>query len=330
MRLLLNQHIPNSFGVQHKARRLLYLYSAADVERYFLEAQQPILLLGCGTNILFTQDFDGDIIIYKGDDMHISREDDQTVLLSVGAAKTWHELVIYCAQRGWWGLENLALIPGSVGAAPVQNIGAYGVEIKEQIECVTGIDLHHKSPFNWGANACNFSYRSSRFKQNLDQFLITNVTFRLHKHPQLKLQYADLANAFSKPPTDPLHIAQQVMRIRTKKLPDPLQLGNAGSFFKNPIVDQHLLNRLQQMHHNIIFWQHGKTNFKISAAQLIELAGFKGMTTQDGAGVSKQHALVLVNHYATHGKAIAALAQTIAQTIEQRYGVGLEAEVRIV
>ncbi|TAN07015.1 MAG: UDP-N-acetylmuramate dehydrogenase [Rhodanobacteraceae bacterium] len=290
------------------------------------------LLLGEGSNVLFTRDFDGAIITLKTRGVEVSDDDPAAVRLRVEAGEHWDDLVRWSLAQGYAGLENLIMIPGSVGAAPMQNIGAYGVEAGEFIETVDAFDLHERRFASFTHGACEFAYRDSVFKRHPDRWLITAVTLRLPRAWQPRIEYAGLRDELRRMGCEhaaPFHIADAVVNLRTRKLPDPDVIGNAGSFFKNPLVAAAQAGALRAQHPQLPCWPaaHGLT--KLSAAWLIEAAGCKG--TRDGdAGISNRHALVLVNHGTATGAQLWAFAQHVRAGVQARFGVLLEPEPRIV
>lgn len=322
----------NTFAVEAKAASFLQIDSHDELVEQLSHIQKfsQRLVLGGGSNLLFVGDYPGLIIYPKLLGINIVSQDENSITLSVGASQNWHDFVIYCLKNEWYGLENLALIPGTVGAAPVQNIGAYGVEIKEHIERVEYVDLNQGTSCWLNNQDCQFAYRDSVFKQaELGTYLITRVEFKLLKHPQLRLTYQPLAQFFTdnKLPS-PWQVMQRVCEIRSQKLPDPKQIANAGSFFKNPLVSAGDYQRLKQEFPEIVAYASGE-QYKLAAGWLIEKAGFKGLREGE-IGVHKMQALVLVNYAEKQGIKIWQLAQKIQCEIRQLFGVELEPEVRVI
>lgn len=327
----------NTFAVSAKAKQFLTLEDNTAITKALpvIQKHSKRLILGGGSNLLFTSDFDGLVIFPQIFGIQVISQDEQSVLLSVGASENWHEFVLSSIKKGWFGLENLALIPGTVGASPVQNIGAYGVEVKQFIECVECVDLQTGESLVFKNQDCRFAYRDSFFKQaEFGRYLITHVQFRLLKVPQLNLTYKPLADFF-KDKTDlasmdvtPMDVAQEVCKIRSQKLPDPKRLANAGSFFKNPVVSASQYERLQQSFPDIVAYPAG-SDYKLAAGWLIDQAGLKGYRDGD-VGIHEHQALVLVNYSGTSGQALLALAKKVQDIVAEKYDVHLEAEVRVI
>jgi len=289
----------------------------------------PLLLLGGGSNLVLRGDFDGLCVQIATRGIRPLRQDAEWQWLDVEAGENWHDFVRYCLAQGWFGLENLALIPGTVGACPIQNIGAYGVEVGPFIDSVELLDLASGEPRRLAGDDCRFGYRDSLFKQALrDRVLILSVRFRLRRQPRLVLGYQGLADALAgqaAPSAQDLFDA--VVALRQRKLPDPARIPNAGSFFKNPVVDPATYRRLLVEHPGLVAYP-DSAGMKLAAGWLIERAGWKGF--RDGAvGVHKHQALVLVHHGGGDGAALLALAARIQADIHKRFGLSLEIEPRI-
>ena len=333
----------NTFGIDVRAR---YFSSFAGIDPLaaWIEKNTRIkkIFLGGGSNILFTKNVDG--IVLKNEIAGIDeiKEDDTYVYVRAGAGENWHRFVQYCIQRNWAGLENLSLIPGSVGAAPMQNIGAYGVELQEVFSSLNAYNLHDKKVHNFTAGDCAFGYRESIFKkQYKDQFIILNVTFRLRKHPVFHTSYGAIQQQLEGMGVKELSIqsiAQAVINIRSSKLPDPAVIGNAGSFFKNPEIPKKQFDALQKTHPGIPHYPAkqyapssapGKELVKLAAGWLVEQCGWKGVRRGD-AGVHVNQALVLVNYSNATGKEIYDLSEEILHSVHKKFGVQLEREVNIV
>ncbi|MEY4616336.1 MAG: UDP-N-acetylenolpyruvoylglucosamine reductase [Pseudomonadota bacterium] len=291
-----------------------------------------ILCLGSGSNILFTQDFDGLILKNEILGIHEVEETEESILLRVGAGVIWHEFVEFCLLKGWAGIENLSLIPGTVGAAPIQNIGAYGVEVKDTIEWVEIIDIATGELSEIQASDCHFGYRDSIFKgEAKGKFIVTGVCFRLKKKTKVNISYGAIEGELKKRNIeDPSiqDVAQVVMAIRRSKLPDPKLIGNAGSFFKNPVVSQDQFDELKNKHPNIVSYPDKTGNVKLAAGWLIEQVGLKGFR-EGNCGVHKDQALVLVNYGGAKGWEILALANKVKQVVYAQFSVALETEVNI-
>jgi UDP-N-acetylmuramate dehydrogenase len=325
----------NTFGVAARAAWLLDIQDAAAIGVALSQPALgglPRLLLGEGSNVLFAADFAGVVVSLKTLGVEVLKDDAEAVTLRVAAGEPWDDLVRWTLARGWPGLENLILIPGSVGAAPMQNIGAYGVEAGDFIERVEAFDLATGSTVGFTHAECAFGYRDSVFKRHPDRWLITRVTLRLPHAHALRLDYAGLRQELARMGVErpaPIHVADAVINLRTRKLPDPRVIGNAGSFFKNPPVATAIADRLRAEHPDLPCWPLPDGTHKLSAAWLIEACGFKGLREGD-AGVSNRHALVLVNHGQATGAALWALARRIQQAVEARFGVRLEPEPRVI
>ena len=325
----------NTFGVEAKTRFYFEFTEPEDLFE-FLQAnsswrEEEIFILGGGSNLLFVNDFNGLIIHPNVPGATVLRESRNQVWLEVGAGENWDNFVNYCVQSDYYGLENLSLIPGNVGAAPVQNIGAYGVEVQDFVETVNGFDLETMTQYSVPAEECRFAYRDSVFKHKLkNRFIVTSVVFRLEKFADFKLDYGHLKTEVEKHGA----ITQQAIRdaviaIRQSKLPDPTDLGNAGSFFKNPIVDNVLAMKLQSSYPDIPMYAAGDGKSKLAAGWLIDQCGWKGFRDGD-AGVHQHQALVLVNYGKATGKELFSLSQKIKQSVNEKFGIDLEPEANVV
>jgi len=293
---------------------------------------KPLLLLGEGSNVLFADDYDGPVVRMATRGVAVLDDDGTCARIRVAAGEHWDDFVRWTLGEGHPGLENLILIPGSVGAAPMQNIGAYGVEAGEFIESVEAFDLHEHRFARFDNAHCEFGYRDSVFKRHPDHWLITAVTFRLPRAWNPLTEYAGLREELRRAGIEqpaPVHVADAVVNLRTRKLPDPKVIGNAGSFFKNPWVPATQAERLRAEHPQLPCWPAPNGIAKLSAAWLIESSGFKGAREGD-AGVSNRHALVLVNHGHATGAQLWALAQRVREGVHARFGVTLEPEPRII
>ena len=293
----------------------------------------PVMELGEGSNLLFAADFPGVVVCLTMHDARILHDDGATALVRAEAGLAWNDLVHWTLGRGLCGLENMALIPGTVGACPIQNIGAYGAEVRQTIETV---EAFHRGTgqFKRLSNAdCGFGYRDSVFKADLDAWVITAVEFRLPRQRELQLDYAGVREELAAMGVDApraTHVAEAISRIRTRKLPNPALLGNAGSFFKNPVLPLARAEALAAAHPGAPVFAAGDAALrKVSAAWLIEQAGWKGHRDGD-AGISAQHALVLVNHGHASGAQLLDLARRVADSVQQRFGVALEPEPRLI
>jgi len=333
----LHQH--NSFGIASTARWLLPLTDpsqfteAVDLARLEARRQQrAITVLGGGSNVLLDEVIEGPILQVATRGLHFESLGNSDVLMHVEAGEPWHDVVTQSAAAGLWGIENLSLIPGTVGAAPVQNIGAYGSEISQCLAEVRAIDVRTAIEHTFAANQCAFDYRDSRFKREAGQWLITRVTLRLSRTGKARTDYPGVAAALiasglaSPDSASPAQVVNAIAEIRRRKLPDPAVIGNAGSFFKNPQVSTEIASQLSLDWPKLpTFAVERSEERKLSAAWMIEACGWKGHR-QGAVGVSDQHALVLVNHGGGRARDLLALAADIIASVEQRFGVTLERE----
>ncbi|RYE32922.1 MAG: UDP-N-acetylmuramate dehydrogenase [Sphingobacteriaceae bacterium] len=324
----------NTFGVAANARFFVEINHEEELTELFLDPkwlQTPRLVLGGGSNMLFTQDFEGLVIRIniRGIEHRINHEE---VHVEAGAGEGWKELVDYCVLHGFAGMENLSLIPGSVGASPVQNIGAYGVELKDVFESCQAFEIatQHKKTFI--KEACGFGYRESIFKGELkNQFIITSVKFKLSLQPNVNTTYgaieAELQNRGIGNPTIQ-DVSKVVSAIRVSKLPDPSTIGNAGSFFQNPVITKAVFNNLKDKFPAVVNYPAGNDKVKLAAGWLIEQCGWKGKVIGQ-TGTWKNQALVLVNHGNASGTEIYTLSSQIIDSVYQKFGVMLQREVNI-
>ena len=326
----------NTFGVAARAPMLVEVGDAAALPELFgyaLLRDGPVLVLGGGSNLLFAGDADGAVLALGSQKISILEDDGEHAIVRADAGVEWHALVLWTLGHGFAGLENLALIPGTVGAAPIQNIGAYGAEVRDCIHRVEAFERSSRELHRLDAEACAFAYRDSLFKREPDRYVVTAVEFVLSRTPTLKLDYAGLGDELAAMGIDnprASQVAEAVIRIRQRKLPDPAVLGNAGSFFKNPIVLAAQAEALQTEHPKLpMFRGSDDTMRKLSAAWLIDQCGWKGYRDGD-AGVAASHALVLVNHGRATGMQILGLARRIAASVHERFGVALEPEPRVI
>ncbi len=323
----------NTFGVEATAPLLVEVADAAALPGVLARhAGDAPMLLGGGSNLLFAGNPPGPVIALATRGIAMT-EDGEVAIVRADAGATWHEFVLWTLRHGLCGLENLALIPGTVGAAPIQNIGAYGVEVRERIRAVEAFDRRDGAMVRLDNAACGFAYRDSLFKRDPERFVVTAVEFALPRTPALRLDYAgigeELAAMGVADPT-PSQVADAVIRVRRRKLPDPTVLGNAGSFFKNPIVPAVQAEALHARHPSLpTFRGNDDGTRKLSAAWLIDQCGWKGHREGD-AGVAASHALVLVNHGHATGMQLLDLARRIAASVRERFGVDIEPEPRIV
>ncbi|MBN8728103.1 MAG: UDP-N-acetylmuramate dehydrogenase [Xanthomonadales bacterium] len=293
---------------------------------------QPLLVLGEGSNILFAHDWPGLVLTVAARGIEILDEGDNAARVRVAAGENWNDFVRWALGHGFAGLENLVLIPGTVGAAPIQNIGAYGVEVCEFVHAVETFDRQQGRIIELANDECAFAYRDSLFKRERDRYIVTAVEFELPRRREPRVAYAGIAEeltAIGAAGPTPLAVAEAVARLRTRKLPDPALIPNAGSFFKNPLLAEELAATLARDHPGLPCWPAGDERRKLSAAWLIEQCGFKGYRDGD-AGISGRHALVLVNHGHASGADLLRVARHVAAGVHDRFGVKLEAEPRIV
>jgi len=295
-------------------------------------AQGPVLVLGEGSNVLFAGDFPGLVLRPAFANVQLLDDDGVVARVRAEAGVGWDAFVDWALARGLGGLENLALIPGLVGAAPIQNIGAYGTEVAESIECVDAWDRYAGRTVRLARDQCAFAYRDSVFKRDPERWIVTAVEFRLSRTAPLRLDYSGVQEELSamgvSGPTAQ-QVAGAVRRLRRRKLPDPAVIGNAGSFFKNPVVDTSFADRLRDAYPDAPVYPAGAAHRKLSAAWLIERCGWRGHRDGD-AGIAAQHALVLVNHGHASGADLLTLARRVAGSVQERFGVRLEPEPRIV
>lgn len=324
----------NTFGVNATTKYLSHIQSLEDIEALFEWKNKnnlPNLILGGGSNLLFKNDYEGLVakVALLGKD--ITEEDGEAVYVSAAGGENWHNFVLWTIEQGFAGLENLSLIPGSVGAAPIQNIGAYGVELSNTFHSLQTVNLENGDIQEFNKEHCQFGYRESFFKlQTLDKLLITSVTFRLPKKPEWHVNYAGLREALTGEILSAGVISKAVIAERQNKLPDPSKIGNAGSFFKNPVLKVKEWEEIKAMHENLPgFPQAHKDEVKTSAGWLIDQAGWKGYRNGD-AGVSDKHALVLVNYSNATGDQLWQLAEDIIKSVEDKFGVRLEPEPRVI
>ncbi|HET6546716.1 MAG TPA: UDP-N-acetylmuramate dehydrogenase [Rhodanobacteraceae bacterium] len=321
----------NTLRVRARARQLAELKDASALPDLLDKLDGPPLVLGQGSNVLFAGDVDGSVLVMATQGVDVE-ETAGGARVTVAAGESWDGFVRWSLEAGFAGLENLTLIPGTVGAAPVQNIGAYGVEIAEFIDNVAAWDVQAHRAVTLDNAACAFSYRDSLFKREPDRYLVTEVCFLLPRVRPLRLEYAgvrqELARMNIAEPA-PERVAEAVRALRMRKLPDPAVIGNAGSFFKNPLVPAAQAAELKRRYPGMAQWRVSNERVKLSAAWLIEACGFKGSREGD-AGISDRHALVLVNHGHASGTQLWALAERVIKRVQSRFAVTLEPEPRII
>ena len=327
----------NTFGVHATAPMLVEVADAAALPELFGYAMLrdgPVLVLGGGSNLLFAGDPPGATLALTAQRIEMLEDDGTGAIVRADAGVAWHDFVLWTLGHGLCGLENLALIPGTVGAAPIQNIGAYGVEVRERIHAVEAFDRKSGGFVRFAADECEFAYRDSLFKRDPEHYIVVAVEFALSRTPALKLEYAGIGEELQAMGVEAAprasQVAEAVIRIRRRKLPDPALLGNAGSFFKNPIVPAAQAETLLAQHASLpLFRGSSADTRKLSAAWLIDQCGWKGHRDGD-AGVAASHALVLVNHGSATGTQLLDLARRIAASVRERFGVSIEPEPRIV
>ena len=323
-----------TFGVPAQARRLVTLHQADALPGVLADPdlmQGPLLVLGQGSNVLFTRDWPGTVLQVRTRGIHVLDEGHGSTRVRVDAGESWDDFVGWSLAQGLCGLENLVAIPGTVGAAPIQNIGAYGSEVGEFIDSVEAFDRTTGAACRLDRGACRFGYRDSLFKHAPGRYLITAVTFVLPHERPLRTGYPGVQEelvALGVGEVTPACLARAIRRVRGRKLPDPSRTGNAGSFFKNPHVGQDAAGALQRAHPGMPAWPTPEGRVKLSAAWLVEACGFKGLR-EGPAAVSAQHALVLVNLGGATGAQVWALAERIRAAVRTRFGVELEPEPQI-
>lgn len=326
----------NTFGIDAIARHFASFSTVEELKELLSIAEQKgekNLLLGGGSNILFTKNVDGFVLKNELKGIDLIREDENHFYIKAAAGENWHRFVLYCIQHNYAGLENLSLIPGNVGTSPMQNIGAYGVEIKDVFESLEALNKKELTIQTFSRDDCRFGYRESVFKSVYkDQYVILNVTFRLNKVPDFNTSYGAIQQELDKMGVKELSIqaiSQAVINIRSSKLPDPKQIGNAGSFFKNPTVDIQFFQSLQNQNPGMPHYTVDATHIKIPAAWLIQQCGWKGYRNGD-AGVHVNQPLVLVNYGNATGEEIFKLSEDILNSVHEKFNITLEREVNIV
>ncbi len=326
----------NTFGIDVKARYLASFGGVETLQRLYGEkasAGLPHMVLGGGSNILFTRDYDGLILKNELRGIACVDEDADHFYIQAGAGENWHQFVLYTLQQGWAGLENLSLIPGNVGASPMQNIGAYGVEIKDLFHSLEAFEIATGKTKTFNAADCQFGYRESFFKRDgKDRYVILNVTFRLLKKPALSTHYGAITDELARlGVTQPgiRDVSNAVINIRNSKLPNPAELGNAGSFFKNPVVPKAVYEAIAVQHPEAPHYPAGDGHVKLAAGWLIEKAGWKGKRIGN-CGMHARQALVLVNYGGATGNEIWQHSEHVKNDVAEKFGVELEREVNIV
>ncbi len=325
----------NSFGIDASCKDFVKFYEESELRSWLVANKHllhDIFIIGGGSNLLLI----GDIpkVFLQADFQSVDYyEDGDDVLVKAGAGVNWHQLVMETLEQGYYGLENLSLIPGNVGAAPIQNIGAYGVELKDIFVELEAIELATGDKITFGLQECDFAYRYSIFKGPFKgQYMITSVTLKLSKQPNLMLDYGPIRKELSHLSDEEItakDVSNAIIKIRSSKLPDPNELGNAGSFFKNPIVSAEDYQALKETFPELVAFEIGDGRYKVAAGWMIDQAGLKGYRLGD-AGVHKKQALVLVNYGDATGDDILNLARYVAKTVFEKFGVMIEPEVWII
>ncbi|MEJ6796260.1 MAG: UDP-N-acetylmuramate dehydrogenase [Flavobacteriales bacterium] len=324
----------NTFGIDVAAEHLISIESTGELVKTLAEInQKELLILGGGSNVLFMNDFKGTVLLNKLEGISVVDENEAHVWVKAGGGVNWHEFVLHCIHQNWAGIENLSLIPGSVGAAPMQNIGAYGVEIKNVFHELEAVEISSGKIKTFSNKECQFGYRESVFKRALKgQYLISSVIFKLDKKPTFKTSYGAITNELENMKVTELSIqaiSNAVINIRQSKLPDPKVTGNAGSFFKNPVVPISLAENIKKEYPEAAAYPLDDNSMKLAAGWLIDKAGWKGKT-YGNYGVHPKQALVLVNYGGATGQNIYDLSTEILTDIKSKFGVELEREVNIV
>jgi UDP-N-acetylmuramate dehydrogenase len=326
----------NTFGIDVKARYYATFESSEELIqllRHPLVQSGPMLVLGGGSNMLFLNDYQGVVLHNKLKGVQINEENSEEVLVKAAAGEIWHEFVLHTVAKGWGGIENLSLIPGCVGASPVQNIGAYGVEIKDVFHSLTAIEISSGKERVFTNEECEFGYRNSVFKNQFKgQYIITSVSFVLKKHPKVNISYGAITSVLSdmgiQNPTIQ-DLSNAVISIRSSKLPDPAVIGNAGSFFKNPEITEDAFLELVKAYPSIPKFPGASGGIKVPAGWLIEQCGWKGKSFGE-FGVHKDQALVLVNYGNAKGSEIWDLAQQVIKSVKDKFLIDLEPEVNVI
>ncbi|WP_347174624.1 UDP-N-acetylmuramate dehydrogenase [Polaribacter uvawellassae] len=323
----------NTFGVEVYAKRFVIINSFYDLQQ-LLKTEKNLFLLSGGSNMLLTKNIEELVVFINIKGISIDRENKNSVHITVNSGENWHDFVLWCISQDYGGIENLSLIPGNVGTCPIQNIGAYGVEVKDTITKVETLEIATGKLVTFSNADCNFGYRNSIFKNEAKgKYILTSVSFQLtKKNHQLNTSYGAIETALQEKnilnPTIK-DISDVVISIRKSKLPDPKEIGNSGSFFKNPVIATQQFLELQKQHSTIPSYKISETETKVPAGWLVEQCGFKGKRFGD-AGVHKKQALVLVNYGNASGKEIHQLAKNIQQTVFEKFQISLEIEVNVI
>lgn len=325
----------NTFGIEVKAKQFVAVHSVDELKTILENHQNDKkFILGGGSNMLLTKDVDALVIHIDLKGKKIIKEDNDFVWIECKAGENWHEFVLWTIEQNFGGLENMSLIPGNVGTTPVQNIGAYGTEMKDTFVSCDAMEIATQKMKTFAKEECNFGYRESIFKHDVkDQFVITSVVFKLTKHNhKINIEYGDIKAELAKNnienPTIK-DVSNAVIAIRNSKLPNPKELGNSGSFFKNPVISREHFLKVQTQFPDVKYFEVSETEVKVPAGWLIEHAGLKGYR-KDDAGVHKNQALVIVNHGNATGKELFELSKFVQKTVFDKYGIAIEAEVNVI
>lgn len=342
MKLLTNVSLKayNTFGIESTAQYFLKVDSVKSLQQILAHPEQkklPVLILGGGSNVLLPSRVAGLVIKMNIAGIQVIEENEEQVWVRVGAGENWHQLVLYCIEKGWGGIENLSLIPGTVGAAPMQNIGAYGVEIRDVFVSLEAVDRESGELRTFTAKDCKFGYRESVFKNKYKgKYIITSVVLRLHKNPRINTSYGAIKEVLTErlgknaSHTATIRdVSDAVIHIRQSKLPDPKEIGNAGSFFKNPVIPQKQYESLRQQYGAMPGYSVSESEIKVPAGWLIEQAGWKGKRF-GSVGVHNRQALVLVNHGGADGDLVKKLAHSIQQSVNEKFGILIQPEVNFI
>jgi UDP-N-acetylmuramate dehydrogenase len=326
----------NTFGIEVVARQYASFASVPELQELLKHPnidKNNLLVLGGGSNVLFTQNYEGTVLQNRIEGIKVISEDEDYALVEAGGGETWHDLVLFTIDRGLGGLENLSLIPGTVGAAPLQNIGAYGVELKDVFHTLEAVEISSGAVTDFDAEKCNFGYRESIFKKELKgKYIVTHVTLRLQKNPAFNTSYGAIKSTLEAMQVKEITLkalSDAVIAIRRSKLPDPAVIGNAGSFFKNPEISPAEFAALKDKFPDVPSFPAAHGNIKVPAGWLIEHCGWKGKKI-DNYGVHKDQALVLVNYGGAEGNQIRTLAYEIIESVRQKFGITLHPEVNII
>ncbi len=322
----------NTFGIDVIAQKFCAFKNTNELREAINSSTNNRLIIGGGSNILLTQNFNGAVLQNRITGIELVEQNDDTVTVRVGGGENWHQFVLHCITNNWGGVENLSLIPGCVGASPMQNIGAYGVEIKDVFHSLKAFHIQEQTNYTFNNHDCEFGYRESIFKRKYkDQFVITSVCFTLQKKHTLHTEYGAIKQQLDTMGiTHPTikNVSDAVIHIRQSKLPNPAEIGNAGSFFKNPSIPQAQYQQLLQQYPTIVGYGNADGTVKLAAGWLIEACGWKGYKRGD-AGVHAKQALVLVNYGNANGLEIYRLSEEIITSVQQKFNVTLEREVNI-